>query len=89
MNPTREWLHGTKGQGELENLQPVKHGNGNLVTLSANDPGPWRRSVATVLFKNEKLEQYVLEPHRIDINTRNQFPSPTPINKFKIRLKTV
>ena len=72
--------------GELDTLEPVLHGNANLVTLSANDPGLWGRAVAGILFSDEELGDFVLEPARVDRNTRREFPSPTRINKFKSKL---
>ena len=67
----------------LDNFEAVVHDNVNLVTLKANTPELWGRAVAIALFTSEELEQFVLEPGRIDVNTQKDFPSPTRIKTLR------
>ena len=68
---------------ELDNLQKIEHNGINLVSVKGSTPNLWGRAVARVLFSDKELEDYVLEPGRIDRNTRAEFPSPTRIGKLK------
>ena len=63
------------------------HSRENIICEKATHPGNFERKIGSKLFSDEDLKRYVLEPDRVDRNTRTVYPDShyyqLRIQKFK------